>query len=154
MSLAGRGNLLNLPVVPANFEYDIDHRLIDMAAWDHVSIDDLVDCFRRLNALPGDLSDTVEYLDLGEASFLSVSHQGALQLATEYEALLERGLRGIVIYAPGDNTNATVRMIMTTLAGIVGELPAGFRLVRTPVSHAKLREFLATTSPDQAALSS
>lgn len=146
--------MLKLPVVPADFEYNIDHRLIDMAAWDHVSIDDFVDCFRRLNALPGDLSDTIEYIDLGEASFLSISHQGALQLATEYEALLERGLRGIIIYAPGDNTYRTVRMIMTTLASIVGELPAGFRLVRTPVSLPDLRNFLTVTPPEKIVLSS
>ena len=141
-------------MVPADFEYNIDHRLIDMAAWDHVSIDDFVDCFRRLNALPVDLSDTVEYIDLGEASYLSISHQGALQLATEYETLRERGLRGIVIYAPGENTHATVKMIMSTLASIVGDLPKGFRLVRTPVSPSELRSLLTSTPPEQVALSS
>ena len=140
--------------MPADFEYNIDHRLIDMAAWDHVSIDDFVDCFRRLNALPGDLSDTVEYIDLGEASYLSISHQGALQLATEYESLRDRGLRAIVIYAPGDNTHQTVSMIMSTLASIVGELPSGFRIVRSPVSHSELRNFLKISPSRSAVLSS
>ena len=140
--------------MPADFEFNIDHRLIDMAAWDHVSIDEFVDCFRRLNALPGDLTDTIEYIDLGEASFLSISHQGALQLAAEYEHLLDRGLRGIVVYAPGDNTHSTVTMIMTTLASIVGELPSGFRIVRTPVALSKLREYLQQPPLDRAALTS
>lgn len=128
--------------MPADFEYDIDHRMVDMAAWDHVTLDDLADCFERLDALPGDLSDSVQYLDLSEASTLVVSHTGAMQLGTVYEKLLARGIRGIVIFAPAEQVAERVGMIMNTLSELIAPFQDGFYIIRAPMAAAEVPAYI------------
>lgn len=128
--------------MPADFEYNIDHRMVDMAAWDHVSLDDLADCFERMDALPGNLSQSVQYLDLSEASALVISHTGALQLGTVYEKILNKGIRGLVIFAPAEQVAEKISMIISTLSDIIGPFPDGFHLVRAHMPASEVSGFI------------
>ena len=65
--------------MPAGYEFEIDHRVIHGAAWDHVTLDDLEHYMVEASRLPGDLRGAVEYLDLSEVITLQVSMVGALQ---------------------------------------------------------------------------
>lgn|GEM_PF-827072 len=137
-----------LPKVPADFEFNIDHQMVEMAAWDHVSIDDLLHCFEHLATLPGNLDGSVQYLDLSEASTIMVSESGAVQLGKVYEDLLDRGLRGMVIFAPDEEVAGKAGMIMTTLAELSGDFPDGFYIIRAPMPAEKVRAHLAKTQAD------
>ena len=52
--------------MPAGYEYEIDHRVIHGAAWDHVTLDDLEHYLSEAARLPDDLRGAIEYLDLSE----------------------------------------------------------------------------------------
>ena len=58
--------------MPAGYEYNLDHRVIDAAAWDIVTLVDLETYFEEAAQLPNDLRGAVEYLDLSEAVTLQV----------------------------------------------------------------------------------
>ena len=52
--------------MPAGYEYHLDHRVIDAAAWDHVTLVDMEHYLEQASQLPNDLRGAVEYLDLSE----------------------------------------------------------------------------------------
>ena len=133
--------------MPADFEYDIDHKMVDIAAWDHVSIDDLLSCFQRLATLPGNLTDSIQYLDLSEAKAIAISSTGAMQLGAAYEDLLDRGLRGMVIFAPDEDVAGTAGMIMSTLADLIGSFPDGFYVIRAAMPASDVKNCLAKKEP-------
>jgi hypothetical protein len=92
--------------------------------------------------LPGDLRGAVEYLDLSEVITLQVSMVGALQLAPWYESLIDRGIRGSVIFAPDEEVYEIAETIIATCAQMGGGLPDGYRLTSTPVALTNVHHFL------------
>lgn len=128
--------------MPAGYEYDLDHRVIDAAAWDHVTLDDLEHYLEEASLLPNDLRGAVEYLDLSEVLSLQVSYVGALQLAPWYERLIDRGIKGSVIYAPGDEIHDLASTVIATCSLVGGGLPEGYRLSRAPVALRNVHHFL------------
>ena len=95
--------------MPAGYEYHLDYRVIDAAAWDYVSLVDMETYLEGASLLPNDLRGAVEYLDLSETLSVQVSYVGALQLAPWYERLIDRGIRGSVIYPPHEETYETAK---------------------------------------------
>ena len=128
--------------MPSAFEYHLDYLIIDAAAWDVVTLEDLESYMVRSARLPDNLRGSVEYLDLGEAVSLNVTPVGAMQLTPAYEGLIDRGIRGSVIYAPDDRIYEGARMLIATCAVIGGGLPDGYRLTRTPVPLQDLHCYL------------
>lgn len=128
--------------MPAGYEYQIDHRVIHGAAWDHVTLDDLEHYMVEASQLPTDLRGAVEYLDLSEVITLQVSMVGALQLAPWYESLIDRGIRGSVIFAPDEEVYEIAETIIATCAQMVGGLPDGYRLTSTPLPLTNVHHFL------------
>ena len=128
--------------MPAGYEFQIDHRIIHGAAWDHVTLDDLERYMVEASQLPGDLRGAVEYLDLSEVITLQVSMVGALQLAPWYESLIDRGIRGSVIFAPDEEVYEIAETIIATCAQMVGGLPDGYRLTSTPLPLTNVHHFL------------
>ena len=135
--------------MPAGYEYNLDHRVIDAAAWDIVSLVDLETYFEEAAQLPNDLRGSVECLDLSEAVALQVSYVGALQLAPWYERLIDRGVRGSVIYAPDEEVFQLAETIVSTCSLVGGGLPDGYRLTRTPVALRNVHHFLDQGGADQ-----
>jgi len=84
----------------------------------------------------------VEYLDLHEALSMQISYMGALQLGPWYERLIDRGIRGSVIYAPTAETYSVASTIISTCAGVDGGLPDGYRLTHTPIALQHVHDFL------------
>ena len=128
--------------MPAGYEFQIDHRVIHGAAWDHVTLDDLEHYMADASRLPGDLRGAVEYLDLSEAITLQVSTVGALQLAPWYESLIDRGIRGSVIFAPDEEVYEIAETIIATCSIVGGGLPDGYRLTTSPVALRNVHHFL------------
>lgn len=128
--------------MPANYEFNIDHGVIEVCAWDLVTLSDLTEYLGEISATPNDLSDTVEYLDLGQANDLNISQLGALQIARSYEKLIDRGIRGSVIYAPTDRVYQAAKTMIATFVAVGGELPHGYRLTRTPMAVGDVHAFL------------
>ena len=128
--------------MPAGYEYHLDHRVIDSAAWDHVTLVDLETYLEGASHLSNDLRGAVEYLDLSEALSLQVSYVGALQLAPRYERLIDRGIRGTVIYAPDEAIYEVASTLIATCSLVGGGLPDGYRLSRTPVALRNVHHFL------------
>ncbi len=128
--------------MPAGYEYDLDHRVIDAAAWDHVTLVDLEQYLEEASQLPNDLRGAVEYLDLSEVLSLQISSVGALQLAPWYESLIDRGIRGSVIYAPDDKLHELANTVIATCSMIGGGLPDGYRLTRSPVDLKDVHRYL------------
>ena len=120
--------------MPAGYEYEIDHRVIHGAAWDHVTLDDLEHYLSEAARLPDDLRGAIEYLDLSEVITLQVSTVGALQLAPWYEALFDRGIRGSVIFAPDEEVHEIAETIISTCSMVSGGLPDGYCLTRQPIA--------------------
>ena len=119
--------------MPVGYEFHLDHRVLDAAGWDVVTLAELEDLFRSAANLPDSLEGVVEYLDLSEALALQMTAVGALQLASFYERLLDRGLRGLVIYAPDPETYALASTIAATCSIAGGGVAGGFRLTPTPI---------------------
>lgn len=128
--------------MPANYEYNIDHGVIEGCAWDAVTQGDLVGYFEESAASPNDLSHAVEYLDLGEVAAINICELGALQICAAYEKLRDRGLQGSVVYAPSDQVYEAAKTMLATFAAVGGELPQGYRLSRTPVAIKDVHAFL------------
>ena len=128
--------------MPAGYEYDLDHRVIDAAAWDHVTLVDLEQYLEEASQLPNDLRGAVEYLDLSEVLSLQISSVGALQLAPWYESLIDRGIRGSVIYTPDDELRELANTVIATCSMIGGGLPDGYRLTRSPVDLKDVHRYL------------
>ena len=128
--------------MPAGYEYDLDHRVIDAAAWDHVTLDDLEHYLEEASLLPNDLRGAVEYLDLSEVLSLQVSYVGALQLAPWYERLIDRGIKGSVIYAPEEKIHELAGTVIATCSLVGGGPPEGYRLSRSPVALQNVHHFL------------
>lgn len=128
--------------MPAGYEYHLDYRVIDAAAWDLVTLADLENYLEEAAKLPNDLRGAVEYLDLGEVVGMQISYMGALQLAPWYEQLIDRGIRGSVIYAPGEETFELASTIISTCSIVGGGLPDGYRLTRSPISLDQVHQFL------------
>lgn len=128
--------------MPAGYEYHLDYRIIDSAAWDHVTLVDIETYLEEASHLPNDLRGAVEYLDLSEALSLQVSYVGALQLAPWYEQLIDRGIRGSVIYAPDKDLYEVASTLIATCSLVGGGLPDGYRLSRTPVALRNVHHFL------------
>lgn len=137
--------------MPAGYEYNLDHRVIDAAAWDHVTLTDLETYLDEAARLPNDMRGAVEYLDLSEAASMQISYVGALQLAPWYERLIDRGIRGSVIYAPADETYAAASTIISTCSIVGGGLPDGYRLTRQPVDLRDVHRFLDEGSAEDSA---
>ena len=133
--------------MPAGYEYHLDYRVIDAAAWDHVTLVDLEHYLQRAAQIPNDLRGAVEYLDFSEALSVQVNSVGALQLVPWYEHLVDRGIRGSVIYAPNDQIFEVASTIMTNCALVLGGLPDGYRLSRTPVALRNVHHFLEQATP-------
>ena len=128
--------------MPAGYEYHLDYRVIDAAAWDHVSLVDMESYLEGASHLPNDLRGAVEYLDLSESLSLQVSYVGALQLAPWYERLIDRGVRGSVIYAPNEEIYQVASTIVATCSMVGGGLPDGYRLSRTPIALRNMHHYL------------
>ena len=128
--------------MPAGYEYDLDHGVIDAAAWDHVTLDDLEHYLAEASLLPNDLRGAVEYLDLSEVLSLQISYVGALQLAPWYEGLIDRGIKGSVIYAPDPSIHDLAGTVIATCSVVGGGLPEGYRLTRNPVALSQVHHFL------------
>ncbi|MDE0595475.1 MAG: hypothetical protein ABGZ49_17475 [Akkermansiaceae bacterium] len=128
--------------MPAGYEYHLDYRVIDAAAWDHVSLVDMETNLEEASQLPNDLRGAVEYLDLSESLSLQVSYVGALQLAPWYERLIDRGVRGSVIYAPNEEIYEVASTIIATCSMVGGGLPDGYRLSRTPIALRNMHHYL------------
>ena len=128
--------------MPAGYEYHLDHRVIDAAAWDHVTLVDMEHYLEEASHLPNDLRGAVEYLDLSEVLSLQVSYVGALQLAPWYERLIDRGIRGSVIYAPEEEIHELANTVIATCSMVGGGLPDGYRLSRTPIALRNVHHFL------------
>jgi hypothetical protein len=92
--------------------------------------------------LPNDLRGAVEYLDLSESLSLQVSYVGALQLAPWYERLIDRGVRGSVIYAPNEEIYEVASTIIATCSMVGGGLPDGYHLSRTPIALRNMHHYL------------
>ena len=136
--------------MPAGYEYQIDHRVIHGAAWDHVTLDDLEHYMADASRLPGDLRGAVEYLDLSEVITLQVSMVGALQLAPWYESLIDRGIRGSVIFSPDEEVYEIAETIIATCAQVGGGIPDGYRLTSAPVALRNVHHFLKQGSVTEA----
>lgn len=128
--------------MPAGYEYNLDHHVIDAAAWDVVTLVDMESYLEEAAQLPNDLRGAVEYLDLSEAVSMKISNVGALQLALWYERLIDRGILGSVIYAPSDHTYEAANTILSTCSVVGGTLPDGYRLSRTPIALQNVQHFL------------
>ena len=128
--------------MPANYEFNIDHGVIEVCAWDLVTLSDLTEYLGDVTATPNDLSNTIEYVDLGQATELNVSQLGALQIASSYERLIDRGIRGSVIYAPSDQVYEAAKTMIATFVAVAGDLPDGYRLTRTPLAIGEVHAFL------------
>ena len=128
--------------MPAGYEYHLDHRVIDAAAWDHVTLVDLEHYLSGAAQIPNDLRGAVEYLDLSEALSVQVSYVGALQLVPWYERLIDRGIRGSVIHAPGDDIYEVASTITATCSLVEGGLPDGYHITRSPVALRNVHHFL------------
>jgi hypothetical protein len=128
--------------MPAGYEYHLDYRVIDAAAWDHVSLVDIETYLEEASHLPNDLRGAVEYLDLSESLSLQVSYVGALQLAPWYERLIDRGVRGSVIYAPSKEIYEVASTIIATCSMVGGSLPDGYRISRTPIALRNMHHYL------------
>ena len=137
--------------MPAGYEYNLDHRIIDAAAWDIVSLVDLESYLEEASHLPNDLRGAVEYLDLSETVSLNVSYMGALQLAPWYERLMDRGIRGSVIYAPNEEAYEVASTLISTCSIVGGGLPDGYRLSRTPIALRNVHHFLDQGAPEEIA---
>ncbi|MFP6880833.1 MAG: hypothetical protein VCA34_07780 [Roseibacillus sp.] len=137
--------------MPAGYEYHLDYRVIDAAAWDYVSLVDMETYLEGASLLPNDLRGSVEYLDLSETLSVQVSYVGALQLAPSYERLIDRGIRGSVIYAPHEETYEIANTIIATCSIVGGGLPDGYRLSRTPIALRNVHHFLDQGSTDEVA---
>ena len=137
--------------MPAGYEYHLDYRVIDAAAWDYVSLVDMETYLEGASLLPNDLRGSVEYLDLSETLSVQVSYVGALQLAPSYERLIDRGIRGSVIYAPHEETYEIANTIIATCSIVGGGLPDGYRLSRTPIALRNVHHFLDQGSSDEVA---
>lgn len=137
--------------MPAGYEYHPDYRVIDAAAWDHVSLVDLENYLEEAAHLPNDLRGAVEYFDLSEALSLQVSYMGALQLAPWYERMIDRGMRGSVIYAPNQETYEIASTIIATCSIVGGGLPGGYRLSRTPIALRNVHRFLDQGTAEEVA---
>lgn len=120
--------------MPAGYEFHIDHQIIHGAAWDHVTLDDLEHYMAEAAQLPDDLRGAVEYLDLSEVITLQISAVGALQLAPWYERLIDRGIRGSIIFAPDEEVYEIAETIISTCSMVGGGLPDGYLLTRASVS--------------------
>ena len=128
--------------MPAGYEYHLDHRAIDAAAWDVVTLSDLQGYLVGVSSLPNNLRGAVEYLDLSEVVSLGISYVGAMQLATAYEQLIDRGVRGSVIYAPDYEVFEGADTLISTCSVVGGGLPDGYRLTSAPVPLRDLHRFL------------
>jgi hypothetical protein len=128
--------------MPANYELNIDHQILEVAAWDIVTLGDLEEYLDEAATLPNDLSKTIQYMDFEEATETILCSTGALQLCRSWEKLMDRGLRGSVVHAPDDASYEIARMLMGTFAAVCGSLPEGYRLTRTPVEIKNVRPFL------------
>jgi len=138
--------------MPAGYEYNLDHRIIDAAAWDVVSLVDLECYLEEASRLPNDLRGAVEYLDLSEVLSMNVSYMGALQLAPWYERLIDRGIRGSVLYAPDEETYEVASTLISTCSTVGGGLPDGYRLSRSPIALRNVHYFLDQGTSDAIAV--
>jgi hypothetical protein len=128
--------------MPVNYELNIDHQVIEIAAWDVVTLGDLDDCQEELATLPADLGKTIAYLDFGQVTDMVICPLGALQIARSFEKIMDCGLRGCVVYAPNDACHETARMLISTFASVCGDLPEGYRLTRSPLAIRDVRSFV------------
>ena len=120
--------------MPANYEFNIDHGVIEVSGWDLVTLGDLNDYLAEVSSSPNNLGNAIEYIDFGEATDINICQLGALQIASSYEKLIDRGIRGSVIYAPSDRVYEAAKTMIATFVAVGGELPNGYRLTRTPVA--------------------
>ncbi len=113
-----------------------------------VTLGDLASYLREASASPNDLSNAVEYIDLGEAAELNICQLGAIQIAADYEKLIDRGIRGSVIYAPTDEIYEGAKTMIATMISVCGDLPEGYRLTRTPLAIKDVPAFLQGDSAE------
>lgn len=128
--------------MPAGYEYNLDHRVVDAAAWDIVTLADWERYLEQAATLPNDLRGAVEFVDLSEAVSVQVSYMGAMQLAPYYETFLDRGIRGSVIYVPDEELYEVASMIISTCSVVGGGLPDGYRLTTRPIPLHDVHRFL------------
>jgi hypothetical protein len=128
--------------MPANYELNIDHNVIEVSAWDNVGLGDIEEYQEELATLPNDLGKAIEYIDLSQATDITICPLGALQIARSFEKLMDRGLRGCVIHAPNDKCREVARMLISTFTSVCGDLPEGYRLTSTPLAIKDVRHFL------------
>lgn len=128
--------------MPANYELNLDHGVIEVSAWDIVTLGEFEAYLGEVTSVPHNLRGAIEYFDFGEAADIRVCEHGALQVAHYYERLIARGLRGSVLYAPTDALYETAKTLIATFDAIGGTLPDGYRLTRHPVAIGDVPGFL------------
>ena len=128
--------------MPAGYEYHLDHRVVDAACWDVVTLAEWGEYLAAAARLPCDLRGAVEYLDLSEALAIRVNGVGALQIACCYEGLLDRGIRGTVIHAPDPGIQQAAEEVIRTCSRLAGGLPDGYRFCGFPIGLGEVHGFL------------
>ena len=128
--------------MPANYEFNLDHGVIEVSAWDIVTLGDYESYLAEVTAVPHNLRGAIEYVDLGQAAEVRICEHGALQVAHYYENLIARGLRGTVIHAATDALYEAAKTMVATFDAMGGILPDGYRLTRSPLAISEVPRFL------------
>ncbi len=116
--------------------------MIEVAAWDNVGLGDIEEYQEELATLPHDLGKTIEYIDLSQATDITICPLRALQIARSFEKFMDRGLRSCGIHAPNEKCHEVARMLISTFTSVCGDLPEGYRLSSTPLAIKDVLPFL------------
>ena len=128
--------------MPANYEFNLDHGVIEVSAWDIVTLGDFDRYLGEVTSVPHNLRGAIEHIDFGQAVEIRICEHGALQLAHFYEQLIARGLRGSVIHAPTDPLYEVAETMIRTFDMVGGILPDGYRITREPIAIENVPGFL------------
>ncbi|NNC88784.1 MAG: hypothetical protein HKN82_10040 [Akkermansiaceae bacterium] len=128
--------------MPIAYEYDLDNHALLVSGWDHVTLGDAINYYNELAHMPTRLEGCVEYLDFSEVTRFHVCENGALQLASIYEKVLDRGISGVVIHATSEEVRSVVEMLAFTFSEVCGGFQEGYRIARQPVLPRELQAFL------------
>jgi len=108
-----------------------------------VSLDDLLRYGKEVLNMDEDLTGSVEYVDLSEATDITVSYHSAQQMLNIYQGWMERGIKASILYTPSDFSYGIARMISAVLSSVAGISPGGPLITRTPIPPENLKSWLA-----------
>lgn len=129
--------------MPLAHEYDLDNHVILSTGWDEITLGEALQHFEDISRIPADLSGSIAYMDLTEATQFRINETGALQLATAFEKVLDRGVAGIVVHATSDTIRDVAEIMAFTFSEVCGVMEEGYRITRTSVPAGQLHQFLA-----------